>query len=641
MTKEADNIKSRLITLQDIIKEEYCFNIPNYQRLYVWGHEQISTLLTDLQTAFEEKQDIFYLGGVLVQETESKRYDLIDGQQRFTTLWLLSLVLKEHLADFVKVGEDLRMSFSIRQEVTAYFKKYIYSDDKGNDQTIPPTMRDALALIEGLSVGDNNSFTEFVRDKIKFVFTEVPQNTDLNKLFEIINNRGIQLQHHEILKARLLNNLPVEDRLKYSYLWNACAQMDRYVEKNIKDIASISISDLFNNEAYEEGTEALGSPVEILKKMEQLTNGSFTSLTLASILTEVTDNMKQDTTQTNNKKDDEKYGSYEVRSIISFPMLLLHTLRIFLFQKKKDDISRILDKDLLKIFDDCGKEELFTKENTQDFLHLLWRVRYLFDKHIIKWVRKEGAEHEEHRIMKLYKQEDKYVVRQWEEGGNKDEEILQSMLYHSQQITTHYWLTPLLYHLLENKGKDSYQYLQHLDNHLFCSNEAGSLIVRTRKFLEKPQPTTPLVLDALNEASGTDFSHYWFYKLEYVLFIKRNEFAPKGRQELWGKYRITAKNSVEHISPQNPQSTDTNKVSESVLNTFGNLALVTRSINSSYSNLPFNEKRQRFENNNKDKVDSLKMDIIYQSEQWNDKLAQAHQEKMIEVLTDYIKSTNS
>ena len=59
-----NNYISTVITLQDIIKNQYKFNVPIYQRLYVWGDEQIKKLLEDLKNAFLEKQTVYYLGGV-------------------------------------------------------------------------------------------------------------------------------------------------------------------------------------------------------------------------------------------------------------------------------------------------------------------------------------------------------------------------------------------------------------------------------------------------------------------------------------------------------------------------------------------------------------------------------------------------
>jgi hypothetical protein len=109
------------------------------------------------------------------------------------------------------------------------------------------------------------------------------------------------------------------------------------------------------------------------------------------------------------------------------------------------------------------------------------------------------------------------------------------------------------------------------------------------------------------------------------------------RDSRWKEFKLTAKNSVEHISPQTQKSIDTNTVTEHVLNKFGNLALVSRSINSEYSNLPYNEKRQRFKNNNAIKLDSLKMALIYeQHESWDDDIAIAHENAMISEMNEYL-----
>ncbi|GKR97657.1 DUF262 domain-containing protein [Aeromonas caviae] len=94
--------ESKLTTLADIIADKRLFNIPIYQRLYVWGSDQIKVLLDDLVAACEADKDVFYLGGTLVIEQGKTAcghplLDLIDGQQRFTTLWLLSVVMERLL----------------------------------------------------------------------------------------------------------------------------------------------------------------------------------------------------------------------------------------------------------------------------------------------------------------------------------------------------------------------------------------------------------------------------------------------------------------------------------------------------------------------------------------------------------------
>jgi hypothetical protein len=186
------------------------------------------------------------------------------------------------------------------------------------------------------------------------------------------------------------------------------------------------------------------------------------------------------------------------------------------------------------------------------------------------------------------------------------------------------------------KAERYFAYLRHLDNHLLGSAADDSLVVRTRTFMKDPWQRRDLIhKEELLEARGVEFAHYWFYKLEFVLWYQERK-----SNERWKKFRLTAKSSVEHISPQRPTERDENKVNEA-LNHFGNLALVSRSLNSEYGNLPYNEKRQRFLNKNKSRLDSLKMDLIYENEQWNDSKAFEHQTDMINCLESYCKNIPS
>ncbi|QTA82713.1 DUF262 and DUF1524 [Desulfonema limicola] len=634
------NINSSLITLKDIVEKDYFFNVPIYQRLYVWEEDQIKTLLEDIETAYDNNKELFYIGGVLVVENKSleqgKFFDLIDGQQRFTTLWMIAIIFTGKLSPFIKrVEKDKnrhRITFDIREDVYKFFKDYINSNNS-KPQYATPRILNALSLIEKYKSqfemeqkGKSSEIATYIYEKVKLIFTDVPKQTDLNKMFEIINNRGVQLQHHEILKAQLLEKIASDERLKYSYLWDACSYMDNYVEKNIRDIAEIKIQDLFDNESSKNGIEKLGNPLNLLESINKIQNEDFSPMNLLEILNSSDIFESKD----NNKTED--YEADEIRSIITFPMLLQHTLRIFLVQKQEKDIPKILENELLNIFSDHFLKLTRTQDEIKEFIELLWQVRYLFDKHIIKWVRLEDSE--THLICKLEKYEsgNNYYLRRIKPNSNKGEALLQSMLYHSQQITTHYWLSPYLKHLIDNNGQGSYDYLKQLDNYLFCSNEKETLAVRTRSFLEYPNRKTALNTKILEDPLGTAFPHYWFYKLEFVLWEK----YAKGKNEKWKNFKMTAKNSVEHISPQTQKDVDKNIVSDIMLNRFGNLALVSRSINSEYSNLPFNEKRQRFINNNQYKLDSLKMDFIYSNEEWDDLLAKEHQDEMIKALNEYL-----
>ena len=270
-------VASRLISLKELLDTAPVprFSVPIYQRLYVWGDDQVRTLLEDLNSAYRQGKDIFFLGGTLVverQDKHGKHLELIDGQQRFTTLWMLSAAWQEALKPFLSVRSENhtqpRLQFAIRPEVNRFLLRQV-EKASGSETTgevmATSRMRDAMALMQSFlsdpeqRIDQLAGLTDFIFNKVKMVLTTVPPNTDLNKLFEIINNRGVQLQHHEILKAWMLNALGEDERGRYAMLWDACADMSSYVERNLRDLAKIKVTDLFDPEAAMTGQEKLSA----------------------------------------------------------------------------------------------------------------------------------------------------------------------------------------------------------------------------------------------------------------------------------------------------------------------------------------------------------------------------------------------
>lgn len=640
--KEIESVASYIHNLESIADRGYFFNIPIYQRLYVWREAQVKTLLEDLYTACEEKNPSFYLGGVLVVKDEHHNlYDLIDGQQRFTTLWLLSLCLGGSLDTFMRDGEKNRIGFAIRENVTQFFKAQVEEIDYQLDEETREldSIKDALGLISDFikekfneDEDSRSRFATYIFKKVKLVLTTVPKSMDLNKLFEVINSRGLQLTHHQILKAKLLELIDREDRLKYSQLWNACSEMSDYLEKNIKEEASLRIQDYFEN-------EGLSDPSIVLQRAADQSESPTKSSLLEILET-------SDVELSTDEPDENGYEADRVRSIISFPLLLQHCLRIFLFKNQKADLSRIAEKELLLIFEEHffkpleDQTEKEHENHAKEFIELLWKVRYEFDKHIVKWIEVEKEEVLQIRRLIRSKSNNNFYLQRIPNEKQDGFDLIQMLLYHSQQMTTHYWLTPLLNQCLQNSHRDHLSnYLLKMDNRLFCSGYDDLLIERTRKEMEgKLEFLKKFTILTKNE--GTAFPHYWFYKFEFILWHFLTEFAPAGRPKLWGDFRITAKNSIEHISPQHPHKADQFVVSTKYRDGFGNLALVSRSINSEYSNLPFREKRERFITRNREQVDSLKLDVVYQeNETWNDEHARKHLAFVINSFAKYFNQT--
>jgi Protein of unknown function DUF262/Protein of unknown function (DUF1524) len=647
-------IASQLYSLGEIVTENprWHFNIPIYQRLYVWGEDQVLTLLNDLVNAYERREDLFFLGGILLVERDGvpgRHFDLIDGQQRFTTLWMLCHAWSEALKPFLTVTSgtttEPRLRFAIRPVVNRFLRTLAFGDPgQVPDEEETKRIRTALDLMKSLfamrpvpaGVSDQAAYlaglAEFVFGKVKFVITTVPRETDLNKLFEVINSRGVQLQHHEILKARMLDALTEEERGPYAVLWEACADMENFIERNLSGISVLSGSEVA--ECYERDELAEAQAVRGLLSNRMLGQSDHHVLGLGEILKSVEEPQPPEAVTVHDDGD----PSW-VRSIFGFPLFLQHALRIWLLENERPDLPRLLDRELLALFEAHFFNDATPRaENVRSFIELLWRLRVIFDKHIIKWA--DQGEEKVHLISNVSLSTSsgkRYMSRSRKTDSHDEFSLLQSMLYHSQEITTQYWVTPLLLFMHRNPGATAarcFEYLRHLDNHLFGSAADEPLVIRTLAFMKDPWKCRALIYKSeLAGAKGVQFAHYWFYKLEFVLC-----FQHKRTTDVWKNFRLTAKSSVEHISPQKPSDRDDNRVSKAREH-FGNLALVSRSLNSEYGNLPYNEKRQRFRNKNKSRLDSLKMDLIYENEQWNDAKAFAHQDEMIGCLEAYFNAT--
>lgn len=652
------NIESRLYSLCSIVQEmpHWHFNVPIYQRLYVWGDGQVRTLLDDLVNAYQRGESVFFLGGTLLVEQEStkeiKHFDLIDGQQRFTTLWLLCQAWQGALASFVtvpgKVGPQPRLGFQIRPEVEEFFARLASlpgGKSHGEEEGVR-RMQTALEMMQSVfgshQLGSEQDrelhlagLTDFVFRKVKFVITTVPRETDLNKLFEVINNRGVQLQHHEILKARMLDVLGEDERWAYAQMWDACADMNQFIERTLAGLSGMpanEVADLYQDKKLDKPELLL--PV-LMGRQKALADTH--ALKLEDILKLGADLPGE---HSKARSDSDVEPSWVRSSIVGFPLFLQHVLRVWLQERDRADLPRILDQQLLELFDGhfLRGSTKAGAEDVRSFIGLLWRLRVLFDRHVIKWVDQDNEDvHLISAIQMSPSNGKQYITRSRTADSHHGFSLLQSMLYHSQEITTQYWLTPLLAFMHCNESDDAqvyFDYLRHLDNHLLGSAEKESLVVRTRAFMEQPwrspQPLVHAAELAARKENGTQFAHYWFYKLEFVLWFQNH----KPYNEKWRKFRFTAKSSVEHIGPQTPLANDEDRVVEQ-LHCFGNLALVSRSVNSEFGNRPYLEKRERFRTNNKARLDSLKMDLIYDHTTWGDAQALAHQNAMIECMNRY------
>ena len=221
--------------MEEIVQpQEFCvtnvfkeieYVIPIYQRNYAWTKDEIEQLLNDINDASDDFKGKYYLGSLIVNQRGANVFEVIDGQQRLTTLYLLLSFL-----NFDSVGKN-SLRFEAREKSNKTLQDINSIKDSENELEKEPWY--STEIIEGYSVikkyfkAKKESFVREFEKKlsvITLIRTQVPKDIDLNHYFEIMNTRGEQLELHEIVKAKIIGAIDDrKDKMIAAAIWDACA----------------------------------------------------------------------------------------------------------------------------------------------------------------------------------------------------------------------------------------------------------------------------------------------------------------------------------------------------------------------------------------------------------------------------------
>ena len=127
------------------------FNIPEYQRGYKWTVDNIVQLLEDLKGFKQNTSDEFYcLQNITLTKTnvnEHLCFNVIDGQQRLTTLFILISYLQRNMRDKVLSAESDILRYSIREETDKFLRESILSGDFWTDKEYTPATKDQYYIL--------------------------------------------------------------------------------------------------------------------------------------------------------------------------------------------------------------------------------------------------------------------------------------------------------------------------------------------------------------------------------------------------------------------------------------------------------------------------------------------------------------
>lgn len=300
------NIEVNEKAIRTLFSDDFWFNIPSYQRPYVWGKDNITDLLDDIVYAFKyNTQDKYFLGSLVLQEKTKYEYDILDGQQRLTTLCIFMAVLRDLAKDdslkealqsllFVKgnkfkgIKDKARLTFEIRSEVEQFFQDCIIKENGTNN--IDEFMKVNNILLNDISIKnmykaistirefiENNEydinfeqedFFNFIYENLIFAYVCSDTREQAFRLFTILNNRGIPLTTADILKSLNLDKISDEaQRNEYAKKWEELEQkygerFDRFLNfirtMKLKEKARKNLLEEFEEKIYKKGIMTYG-----------------------------------------------------------------------------------------------------------------------------------------------------------------------------------------------------------------------------------------------------------------------------------------------------------------------------------------------------------------------------------------------
>lgn len=208
------------------------YYIPNYQRGYRWGKDEVTKLLDDIWDFANHRKSQFYCLQPLIilpQEPsdaeETVRYEVLDGQQRLTTLNLIVHYIKEHFPGNEKYPE-MHLHYQTRPESSKAFSS-IRIDEDGRVQMevgLKPSIdfwhiKHAYGYIHNWFTEkeederfNDNTFQEVFLDQVKVIWYEIDRDEDPIEVFERNNTGKIPLADAELIKAFILKGDKRSDR---------------------------------------------------------------------------------------------------------------------------------------------------------------------------------------------------------------------------------------------------------------------------------------------------------------------------------------------------------------------------------------------------------------------------------------------
>lgn len=669
------NESIQALNVQALFENKQTYIIPMYQRNYAWGEKEIDQLILDIQDYQKQTDQLnqgqtqenkkYYIGTLVVFERSNSTYEIIDGQQRFTTLTLLAICLKR-LSKEEKIVLDMswfnqfNLDFHSRPKSSLTFQALLRGDHlqhlKSSEYNADLVQGFELlqrAIQKIIKQGDLSVFCKYLFENVVITQVLVPKDTDLNHYFEVMNNRGEQLEKHEILKAQLMSVLnQIKDEADktssmtlFTSIWNATANMERYVQYGF---STTQRDVIFGKDWGDFVPENASSLLEIFSKnveSQEQTNSESNFQSISEMLKQVPERIRN--------KDTKEEKPERFNSIINFPNFLLQVLQIWLSQTMRNEKVALDDKQLIDQFEkhillkgQGNPEHERVIENVKGFMFTLLKCKFIFDQYIVK--RDYSTDHDDWSIKKLkrYENSGSYVNTLDGDSSEINQKILLLMTaFHvsTPTLSYKYWLNGALYWLYQNKDKsvsDYFNAFQHLARKFIFQRYLNEKQIDYFDLIYGNQKIDDFKIDQSKLSFGNIENNFVFNYLDFLIYCNAEKRNLDDRYDVIKKFKFTQRSSVEHFYAQQIEG-ERDESDHENLHRFGNLCLISSSKNSSIGNRLPSAKRDYFMPEiRKGKIDTLKLYLMIQTLEeekvWKKEQILDHEKKMLDLFeSDY------
>lgn len=659
--------------------EKKTYEIPIYQRNYAWEKDEITALIQDVYDAYKKDRNRpYYIGTLVSYDKGDQVFEVIDGQQRLTTLRLI-------LSALGLPSQNL-LTYRARKKSDDTLKKLPHFDKvEEKDVGIENGYKYVKTAIEDILPDEQSpekeGFISFFRNNVHIIRYRVPKDIDLNHYFEIMNSRGEQLEKHEIVKAGLMEKLNNdEERKVFNRIWDACTEMSVYVQQNLEDLRP---EDVFGRSLHDFTPEKFDDLLDLYRKIQMQEDEVQRIVTIKDIILSGNIANWGKPIEDGNRKD-------SFLPIIDFPNFLLIVLKIS--RMEETDFSPIRfnldDKELLNEFGNAKMDA----EKVKLFAYDLLKARFFLDNYIVHHSKEEDTiDNNPWKLQVWHKYEDtrKGQLKNLTDDGKIQDRLTHLLSMFEVSFTARQRKNYLFYCLLYLMKKGQPELSDYLDfvedladryfNQVYLDPEKlntkntplpGSfdeVLLNENNFI---QPALPIKNSSMFNkiyGNGSEKSNgvplfvfnYLDYKLwklydmelrgkelkegdrERKLFFDRLGCSDFGQKVFDQFYFSRTRRSLEHYYPQALATGKEGSLNQDQINCFGNYAMIGSEANSSGSNWTPQTKLNHYLDQSRKispvSVASLKFMIMMRmcrdDQKWGFEEIKTHQERMVSILT--------